>query len=203
MSSIADSDALLDSQRVLPQHQAALTLLQQRVANPHCARVRWLDLACGRGQIIVDLERNLSSEARSKIEYCGYDVNETFARETRKIADRLGMASVSITIGHLNDFTKLFPPSTLFDFITLTNTVHEVLPEDLAAVLVQCLLRINDNGTLFVYDMERVRVGCINPSRSMVASGGDRLVLVNESSQPIPTENRLDRTPRRGEVPGR
>jgi hypothetical protein len=37
-------------------------------------------------------------------------------------------------------------------------------------------------------------VGCINPGRSTVASGGNRLVLVNESSQPIATEHLLDTT---------
>ena len=56
-------------------------------------------------------------------------------------------------------------------------------------------------GTLYRRDEQAV--GCINPSRSMVASGGDRLVLVDESSQPIATEDLLDRTPRRGEMPGR
>jgi hypothetical protein len=37
-----------------------------------------------------------------------------------------------------------------------------------------------------------VDVECTNPSYSAVASTGERLVLVNESSQPIATEGLLD-----------
>jgi hypothetical protein len=45
----------------------------------------------------------------------------------------------------------------LFDFITLTNTVHEIEPVRLAGLLVSCVGRLTDSGTLFVYDMERIR----------------------------------------------
>jgi hypothetical protein len=94
MPAIADSDAFKDPGRVLPQHQAALTLLQGRLSAPSTKRLSWLDLACGRGQIIVSLDENLSPEARAKIEYSAYDLDHEFARETRKTAQRLGFASL-------------------------------------------------------------------------------------------------------------
>ena len=157
MTAIGDSDALRDRERLLPQHQAALTLLQARLSSPDGMKVRWLDLACGRGQIIVALDRNLSTEARANLQYWAYDINQQFARETRRTAETLGLDSVDIKVGDLRDFNTLYPPEMRFDFITLTNTVHEVEPAHLAAIIIDSILRLAQTGTLFLYDMERIR----------------------------------------------
>lgn len=156
MTPIADSNAIRDQDRVLPQHQAALTLLQARLSNPGSARVRWLDLACGRGQILVSLDANLSVQARAKIEYWAYDLNSDYSRETMKTAQGLGFANLECRIGDLASFTHLLPVDTRFDFITLTNTVHEIEPSRLAKLLADSLSRLTDSGTLFIYDMERI-----------------------------------------------
>jgi len=157
LTTIADSNAFRDSNRVLPQHQAALTLLQGRLSVPGVPRHSWLDLACGRGQIIASLKANLSSEARAKIEYWAYDLDQDFARETRKTAERLGFASLQTRIGDLSDFDRIVPSSTLFDFITLTNTIHEIEPTRLATLLVNCVGRLTPTGSLFIYDMEKIK----------------------------------------------
>jgi ubiquinone/menaquinone biosynthesis C-methylase UbiE len=44
---------------MLTQHQAALTLLQRLLADPGVSQLNWLDLACGKGQIITHLDENL------------------------------------------------------------------------------------------------------------------------------------------------
>ena len=80
MPGIADSHAVLDEDKLLSQHQAALTLLQHRLADPDVARFSWLDLACGKGQIFSQLESNLSPKLRSKIFYYGYDPNSEEVR---------------------------------------------------------------------------------------------------------------------------
>lgn len=157
MTTIADSNAFRDPGRVLPQHQAALTLLQDRLSAPGISRVSWLDLACGRGQIIVSLDENLSAEARAKIEFWAYDLDNNFARETKRTAKRLGFASLKTSIGTLSDFDRILPAHELFDFITLTNTVHEIEPIGLARLLLSCIKRLTDAGSLFMYDMERIR----------------------------------------------
>lgn len=157
MTTIADASAFKDGERVLPQHQAALTLLQARLSAPRVVRLSWLDLACGRGQIIASLDQNLSKEARAKVEYWAYDLDQDFARETRKTAEHLGFASLQTTVGDLSEFDRILPSGALFDFITLTNTVHEIEPIRLATLLVSCLGRLTDMGTLFVYDMERIK----------------------------------------------
>jgi hypothetical protein len=46
-----------------------------------------------------------------------------------------------------------------------------------------------------------MRVGYRNARDLMVASGGDRLVLMDEPSQPITPDDILNRTRRPGEVP--
>ncbi len=157
MASIADSNAVQNSERLLPQHQAALTLLQSRLSNPASPNFRWLDLACGRGQIILALRNNLSDEARAKIEFHAYDINDEYARETRRVAEKQGFASHLIKIGDLSDFNKILNAEISYDFITLTNTVHEVSPKSLATILADCIFRLSKSGTLFIYDMERIK----------------------------------------------
>lgn len=157
MTTIADSTAFKDTERILPQHQAALTLLQGRLSAPGIVRLSWLDLACGRGQIIVSLNRNLSPQARAKVEYWAYDLNHAFARETRKTAEGLGFATFETHVGDLSDFDKILPTGVQFDFITLTNTIHEIQPVRLATLLVNCLGRLTPTGSLFIYDMEKIK----------------------------------------------
>ena len=157
MTVIADSSAFRDRRRVLPQHQAALTLLQGRLSVPETQRVVWLDLACGPGQIIASLDENLSDAARRKIEYWAYDLDQNFARETRKTAESMGFGKLEIRVGDLADFDRVLQAEVSFDFITLTNTIHEIEPARLASLLVSCMGRLGDTGVLFIYDMETIK----------------------------------------------
>jgi hypothetical protein len=156
-TTIADSDAFRDPDRLLPQHQAALTVLQARVSAPKVLKVSWLDLACGRGQILQSLDTNLSVDARAKIDYLGYDLDQERLRQTEGAALRLGFASQAVKVGELIEFNHVLPVELRFDFITLTNTVHEIEPRALATLLVHCLGRLTDTGMLFVYDMDRLK----------------------------------------------
>jgi SAM-dependent methyltransferase len=157
MAVIGDSSAVRLEGRQLAQHQAALTLLQRLLSAPGVRRLTWLDLACGRGQIIGALRENLSDDARAKIEFSAYDVKHDYLLETRKIAEALGFATVCGHVGDLSHFDQVLPSEQRFDFITLTNTVHEVAAERLADVLVDAIRRLDDHGTIFLYDMERIK----------------------------------------------
>jgi hypothetical protein len=64
MDALADSKAFRDNDRVLPQHQAALLLLQKMLADPKVLSVKWLDLACGRGQILIGINDGLPPRLR-------------------------------------------------------------------------------------------------------------------------------------------
>jgi len=157
MPRLADAGAYRDDSRLLVQHQAALTVLQGLVTKPGRAGVRWLDLSCGRGQIIAALETNLSKGARSKIAYLAYDVDQNYVRETERRATQLGFKSIGTKVGDLSDFSVLISETQLFEFITFTNTAHEVRPEILAALLVECFSRLADDGCLFIYDMDVIK----------------------------------------------
>lgn len=154
VAKLGDSRAVRED-RILPHHEAALTLLQDRLSDPTVASVRWLDLACGRGQIIASLEENLSDDARAKIDLVVCDADNTYLTQTSELAAVLGLASFQSKLCDLSDFHQLYDPAARFDFITFTNTVHEVAPSRLGAILVDLVIRLADEGALFIYDMEQ------------------------------------------------
>ncbi len=158
MTPLADSSAFLDMERLLAQHQAALTLLQGMLSDPACHEITWLDLACGRGQIIAHLSENLSSTERAKLKLLGYDIENTYSRQAKKIAESMGLASFAFEIGALARFWENSSTDGPWQFITLTNTTHEIAPDSLAEILVRCIERLDSDGCLFLYDMERLPV---------------------------------------------
>lgn len=155
MTSLADSSAVLENYN-LPQHQAALTLLQGILSDPNCTRLRWLDLACGQGQIVAHLDHNLGPKARSKIELVGYDIENGYSKQAKRLAESKGLASCSFDVGALGQFWANKNTSGPWGFITLTNTTHEIAPKSLAEIFIRCIERLDDNGCLFLYDMERL-----------------------------------------------
>src|SRR5687767_11834890 len=132
MASLADSDAALDMERLLAQHQAALTLLQGMLSDPACQELSWLDLACGKGQIIAHLSENLSPLERKKISLLGYDIENAYSKQAKKIAESMGLASFVFEVGALGRFWENGATAGPWRFITLTNTVHEITPDSLA-----------------------------------------------------------------------
>lgn len=69
MPAISDSSAVLDDARVLSQHQAALTVLKVKILAADTAPKRWLDLACGQGQIIRHLADSFSEPDRKRLHF--------------------------------------------------------------------------------------------------------------------------------------
>jgi ubiquinone/menaquinone biosynthesis C-methylase UbiE len=153
MPSISDSDAFLNSQKLLPQHQSAIQLLMNILANPKAENVTWLDLACGKGQILSQLQLNLREEARKKVNYVGFDLNVEFGRLTEKVARQLLFRTSQIEYGELENFSTIVRRQT-FDFITLTNTLHEIAPLMVPTILLDCIDHLSADGILYVYDME-------------------------------------------------
>jgi len=129
-------------------------LLQARLANPHGGATQWLDLACGRGQIIVHLRDNISELRRQTLAYYAYDIDNEAVRVAGKLASKLGFSHHEISTGEIRGFNDAFDADLRFDFVTLTNSVHEVSPHEIAQVLVHCVLRLSPDGQLFIYDME-------------------------------------------------
>jgi SAM-dependent methyltransferase len=156
MSALADSNSLFDMERQLAQHQAALTVIQGMLSDPACNELSWLDLACGKGQIIAHLKENLSESERKKIRLVGYDIENANSKHAKRIAESMGMASFSFEVGSLGRFWENGSTAGPWRFITLTNTAHEIAPASLAKILAMCIDRLADDGCLFLYDMERL-----------------------------------------------
>lgn len=156
MSTFGDSNAFCDPSRVLVQHQAVLAQLQLRLSSPNVSEVKWLDLACGRGQILASLDEVLSVDARAKVAYFGIDSNPGYVEETRELASRLGLRNVRVEAADLAEMAWPLDPSGPFDFITLVNAVHEVPVQHLARLLVQSVLRLAGGGVFHVYDIDRL-----------------------------------------------
>lgn len=188
MNSIANSDAVLDISRILPQHQSALTLLNGKLQKPGTNSYRWLDLACGKGQIISQLSNNLSQQNRLKLIYAGYDINVNNTRTAERMAHSLSFKSHSFRHGDLSQFDRLLDDNELFDFVTCTNTAHELQPGAFASIVVDALLRLADSGELFVYDMESL----VQPELGALPWRGDEIgALLNELFDEIGSEFRV------------
>jgi SAM-dependent methyltransferase len=188
MPSIADSDAVLDISRILPQHQSALTLLNGKLQKPGTNECNWLDLACGKGQIISQLSENLSTDNRRKLAYAGYDINVDHTRIAERMASDLGFKSHSFRHGDLSQFAKLLEVDEQFDFVTCTNTAHELQPGAFATIVIDALLRLSDSGEFFVYDMESL----VQPELGALPWRGDEIgALLNELFEVLDTEFRV------------
>lgn len=156
MSVLNDSEAFYDKERLLPQHQTALALIQIVVENPQRSNFSWLDLCCGRGQIITHLESIIDETSRSKINYFAYDVKSDFATLTQKKAETLGLNNVKVDVGDIANFAAIYNSDFRVDFITLTNTIHEINVHFLSKLYIESILRLNEGGCLFIYDMEHL-----------------------------------------------
>lgn len=154
MNSLADSDSFYSDDRLLPQHQAVLTIIKNLLDNPRQDDFRWLDLACGKGQLITHLDRILSTGARAKISYVGYEINNESARNAQRRAESLGLKSVTMEIGELSSFGTKFSVNDRFDFITFINTFHELQPFSFAKILYEAVFRLSGTGSVFMYDLE-------------------------------------------------
>lgn len=153
MACIADSSAIFNSTSTFPQHQALLTLIKDRIENPNKNIFQWLDLACGRGQILANLSQEFSENCCKKIEYFGIDIVEKYCRQIEKIAQSQ-MLNAKTEVCDIVQFDRILKSAQKFDAVTMTNSLHEITPKNLAATFVSGIARLKPDGFFFLYDME-------------------------------------------------
>jgi hypothetical protein len=158
MNSLGDSTAVLTT-KVLPQHQSAITLLGVLLGAADAKTVEWLDLACGKGQIIAQFDKNVPEAAvRAKVAYHAYDIDNEHTRTAEKLANELGFKAVNVRVGEMDNFANVFHPDQKFSFISFTNTVHEIRPGFIGNLIIDLILRLDEGGVLYMYDMETLPV---------------------------------------------
>lgn len=155
MNAIADSDAVLQIEKIFSQHHAAIQLLLSRMADRRIQSFAWLDLACGKGQIIGQLAENVPPEVRAKIIYVGFDLSINHGRIAQKLAADLKFSGHRIEYGEIGKFSKILEDQN-FDFVTLINTVHEIAVSRFPQLLFDAIASLSSRGILFVYDMEKL-----------------------------------------------
>ena len=149
---LADSPAIQG--RLFSHYQAAVMLVTIMLQNPNQETFRWLDLGCGKGQIVRQLALNIEEKAfRNKIEYTGYDSNSAYIDDARNFFKEMGLEP-HFFHDELSRFSDIVPVENLFHFITCTNTVHEIGPKTFARIIIDSLVRLSESGILFIHDME-------------------------------------------------
>jgi len=154
MGTFKDSNAYQNKDKMLTQHQAALSVFQGKLENPEVSDLNWLDLACGRGQILMNLDSNFGEELINKINYSAFDLKNDYLTQTLRQAETLKFKNVQGKIGDIINFPILFPEQQKFDFITLINSIHELNPYDLPILFFETILRLSTTGIFYLYDME-------------------------------------------------
>jgi ubiquinone/menaquinone biosynthesis C-methylase UbiE len=142
--------------RLFSQNQAVLTIIQSKVDIPETDTFEWLDLACGKGQLISQLDSNFNEKLRQRIIYYGYDVDKGSISEANQIARDMKFQGYKFDIGEIEKFDDIIDKKQQYDFITLTNSIHEFNPRHLPTILFCMILRLKDTGSLFIYDMEKL-----------------------------------------------
>jgi len=156
MSSL-DATAYFDRERLLSQHHAILTVLKGILDNPSLTTYKWLDIGCGKGQILANLNERLNETTIAKLLYNGYDIENENTRFSKEIAASLKLQR-RFEVGDIHNFSRIITQDETFEFITLTNTVHEIDPRILSNLLFEALIRLEDKGHIFVYDMETLPI---------------------------------------------
>lgn len=154
MSSLGDSSSILLPGKLLPQHQAAISLIVGKLESPKVTEFTWFDLCCGKGQILSQLKGNISAKNVSKIHFKAFDINNEDIRVNEQIGKSVGFKSYDSKVGEINDFSTLIPESEKKDFITCINSFHEIDPILIPKILLESLVRLSPEGVLFIYDME-------------------------------------------------
>jgi hypothetical protein len=98
----------------------------------------------------------LSENCRNKINFFAYDRNVDYLKSVGRLSSNLHFAKLLPIPGDLSEFVSKVPSALKFDFITLTNTIHEIEPPNFAKILVDCVCKLAPKGSLFIYDMERL-----------------------------------------------
>ena len=155
MNVLNDSSSVCSKERVYSQHQAAMTLLQNRLKKPSVDDFHWIDIACGQGQILTNLENILGADLRKKVTFHAFDVDKDSLKVAIELANSLAFNKVKDKVGQIEDFHPLMGEHK-FDFITLTNSIHEFEPYGIPAVFIDLLSHLRPDGLLYVFDMEQL-----------------------------------------------
>lgn len=154
---IGDSDAVIDEGRLFTEHRHALIGLRKKLSNAELENLHWLDIGCGRGQILSKIDQIFHVNDRKKIFYCPFDGKKEFVIQAQQKALSLDIVSPKYIHGTFGSFRELISVDQKFEYVTLINCVHEIHPFFFPELIYDILLRLSPHGELFIYDMEALK----------------------------------------------
>lgn len=141
-------------ERMLSSHRVVVNELNTLLDN-HGDGFVWLDVGCGRGQVLREIGSVITSVGVGWIEYYGCDAARKYCDEASKQASESGFSAPDIRLKRVEDVREVFGELRA-DFVTIINVLHELTPASLAVTLVDSFSCLGDDGVLHVHDLRRM-----------------------------------------------
>ena len=118
------------------------------------AQVRWLDLCCGKGSILVHVPSVLPA-SRSKLVYLGTDFDPSHNKACLRVLRNRSLKSYFSQVDAITHdaFTMLDRKHGRFDVVTLLNVLHEIPPLRLFELLGTAIRACKPSGVVVLVDM--------------------------------------------------
>lgn len=112
-----------------------------------------LDICCGSGQLLCKLAKQLP-----RINFTGLDLSPNMIEFAKKSRKNYKVQNVDFTIGSMYDLNKIFDQK--FNLITWFLALHHCeCSKDVISVFDQMAQLIEEDGTIFIFDIIRPKTG--------------------------------------------
>lgn len=161
-SHCSESDTMYDQNVSLEQHETACDLVKEIAIRDEDNDILWLDIACGKGQILTTLLSECSQSILSRIIYCAFDECKNYVKETKINASSIGIGDHCIEICTISEFIKSFAQQDRrnecnnISISTAINMLHEISPKIIPDLIMCILDQLKFGGLLFLYDNEEL-----------------------------------------------
>lgn len=144
--------------RMFASHRSVLDALRYLVLPHHRGVVTWLDVGCGRGQVLHGIQNMIGPEGVKRIRYVGCDGDRAYCAEAERFAQECGMADPEILCFRFDRLEEKLSHLRA-DFVSMVNVFHELGPRLLATTLCDSLCRLSARGVMHVHDMTALDPG--------------------------------------------
>ena len=122
----------------------------------------WLDLACGRGNLIEHCCESFGNDS-NKIHYNGLDKGDRYKNEFDLFVEeknlRKYLAEINFIIADFTSWKKCFHESkgiSEYDWISFINVLHEIDPKEISAILLSMIKLCKKDGFIYFSDLEEL-----------------------------------------------
>jgi hypothetical protein len=123
---------------------------------------KWLDLACGRGNLIEHCQESFECDC-GKIHYYGIDKCDRYKSEFELFVEekdiRKNLRSAEFKIVDFTSWKNCFEESKgliRYDWVSFVNVLHEVNPKEISAILLSMIKLCEEDGFLYLCDIEEL-----------------------------------------------